>query len=517
MVSHCLSANPRDESSAAGKSVEQLADVVRLPGPRFRLLDALGQGQLGPTWRARLDDGSVVIVKQLRLTSSERSMPAGGPYLVPQTIVWRRGQPWAVTEGGEAVPLDRLPARQRRAFVVLIGLGILNGLARLHQDRLWHGSLKPSNVLIGREGSVRLTHYALTEVDGEKEYAAARLSDVRAAGAILCRLMGISVEGRGSSRAAESPIGTAARAIATMGRQQRPGYEATHACVVLWEAAGRLGSARSQAQAAAQLGAAVARVSGEPSNGSLPPSPDRAAAPAAPAGSAPRARGSSRPPVPTAPGPRQSAGAAADVHTSPQRRRSRPADWILGLGVVAVAAGLVALLSPAAGVSPIVSHPAAVSPGALAASSVPSPEPSAVGDSQLQAAPAPTPAPTVTTVEAPLPAPAAPAAAGDVNWVSLSARGPCTAEQWCQLEVRAGLMPTAQPRDVNWQVLAPDPCGTGWRVVAAGSVRAQPRWTLVVDTAVVAVPDSTWPLLEAVVLTPDRAASTFLRLASASC
>lgn len=78
-------------------------------------------------------------------------------------------------------------------------------------------------------------------------------------------------------------------------------------------------------------------------------------------------------------------------------------------------------------------------------------------------------------------------------------------------------MPSAQPRDVSWQVIAPDPCGGGTRVIAAGTVRAQPRWTLVVDSTVVAVPDSSWPLLEGVVLAPDRAASSFLRLASISC
>lgn len=78
-------------------------------------------------------------------------------------------------------------------------------------------------------------------------------------------------------------------------------------------------------------------------------------------------------------------------------------------------------------------------------------------------------------------------------------------------------MSAGQPRDVSWEVIAPDPCGNGARVVATGSVRAQPKWTLVADSAVVAVPDSTWPLLEAVVLTPDRAASQFLQFAPATC
>jgi hypothetical protein len=305
--------------------------------------------------------------------------------------------------------------------------------------------------MIGRDGSVRLTHYALTEVEGEKEYAAARLADVRAAGAILCRLMGIPVEKRGGSRAAESPIGGAARAIASMRRQQRPGYEATHACVVLWEAAGRLGSARSQAQAAAQLGAVVARVSDQSGTSAQGPPSEPAAGPgnAARGGAAPSSG-------PAAEAPKQPASVSAGIPSKPQRGRSRPADWILGLGVLAVAAGLVAVLAPAAHWSPPAARPAAVSTVAPAPAGVPSPEPSTAGDSQPQASPAPTPAPTATHSEVPLPALAAPLAAGDVNWVGLSARGPCTPGQWCQLEVRAGLMAAGQPRDVSWEVIAPD-------------------------------------------------------------
>jgi hypothetical protein len=495
-------------------SPEPQANLVRLPPPRFCLYDSLGQGALGPTWTAGLADGTPVVVKRLARLSkaaaralAERPSPAGGAHLVPQTAVLQGNEAWVVTERRQEVPLDQLPARLNRSLVVVIGLRILSGLARLHHDGLWHGSLKPGNVLIGLDGSVRLTHYALTGVHGERESAAARLADVRAAGTILCGLMGITVEGpRSRSRAAQSALGAAVRTLAAMGRQKRPGYEATQASVLLWEAAGRLGSVRSQARTAVQLGDMAAAASRETNLAVL----RRAPAPAVPTPEpAPPTR--ARPVRAASPAPVAIEAGPAPPAAAQTRRPRRGAGLALVAGLV-LAAAIGALLSPLPRPAAIASTPADIQ----AAVDFPAASADLQPPRERQVAP---PAPSTPNRQAApaLPAPPAPPASGAVRSVTLTALNPCLPGQRCQLEVKVGLVPADRARDVTWQLETGDGCHGGLQVIASGILHAQARWNLVIGYAAVAIPSTGAAILEAVVVSPDGAASEFLRLASGSC
>lgn len=237
------------------------ATVLRLPGPRFCLEERLGDGPHGTTWAGTTADGSRVVAKSVSGPTAPLEAVSGlsDPNLATQVLVAAEDGWWVLTEAGTDVPLSRLPRRLRRGSVVVLGIGILTGLARLHQAGVAHGALKPSNVLVGLDGSVRLTHYGLTPTAGDRDLASARLADVRGAGAMLAALLGL----RGEPDAERgSPLERAVHSIAKMRRQHRPGYEATHACVVLWEAAGRLGTLRSRSRSVAQLGELVAAASG---------------------------------------------------------------------------------------------------------------------------------------------------------------------------------------------------------------------------------------------------------------
>jgi hypothetical protein len=114
-------------------------------------------------------------------------------------------------------------------------------------------------------------------------------------------------------------------------------------------------------------------------------------------------------------------------------------------------------------------------------------------------------------------APSGPPASGAVRSVTLSALSPCLPGLRCQFEIRIGLVPADRLRDVSWQIEAGDGCRGSLQVIASGTLRAQPRWNLVIGYAAVAVPPTRAAILEAVVVNPDRAASEFLRIASATC
>src|SRR5205823_10239660 len=97
--------------------------------------------------------------------------------------------------------------------------------------------------------------------------AAQRAADVRAVGGLLCSLLGVPTDpagGKGArrSKAAESPLGVAVRAIAGSRRKLPPGQEAIHASLTLWEAAGGMATARRQAQIREQLARMVAAAQG---------------------------------------------------------------------------------------------------------------------------------------------------------------------------------------------------------------------------------------------------------------
>ncbi len=560
---------PLRTSSIALRSEEGAtarAGVIHLAVRRFKLQEELGSGPRGRTWSARSDNGSALIVKRLESVpdASEMWPAVGSPHLVPQALVERDGEAWAVTVAEQGATLDQLPSKLRRGFVVVIGLGILSGLARLHQDGLVHGSLKPGNVVVGTDGSVRLTHYALRDAAGEREKAAARLADVRAAGVILCRLMGLSLETKGS-RGADSPIGRAVLAMAGMRRQQRPGYEATHACVALWEAAGRLGTVQSRAQAAAQLGALVASRAPRPAPPKAPKKRRTAKAlPAAPAVAAPAAVAAAPPPpsesapvttaapeptaalkpdplrtavpepapVPAAalePAPVPAAAAAERVHAAAAAadlpplepaQASQSRGWRLGLALLAVTAVLCVLLSPVPNLAARVSghgNPAPPPPAAVSGVSAAPAPPAAPAEADTlapQPLPVATPTPTPTI---PPPVPLAPEAAGSVRSVALTARGACQPGATCGLEVAVGLVPARTSRDVRWSIQALDSCSGAPQTLATGQVRAAAGWTLVIDSAVLQVPPSNASLLAAVVDSPDRAASQFLRVAPGGC
>src|SRR5438270_2551282 len=244
------------------------------------LSELLGAGPNGPTWKTLLADGTLAAAKRVTAPGEEgdellarlaRGSDLREAGLVPVLSAFREGQDvWIVSELDEGVPLtkigDRL--RQRRALIVAVGLAALDGLTALHKAGLWHGAMRSGNLHLGRDGSVRLSGYAIVPLIPEEPERSLRAADVRAVGQMLCSLLGVPAAAGKTPRIAATPLGVAARAMATSipRKRTRGTNEASQARLSLWEAAGRTASRKRQAEARLQL---AELVSGAPSRASV--------------------------------------------------------------------------------------------------------------------------------------------------------------------------------------------------------------------------------------------------------
>jgi serine/threonine-protein kinase len=154
-------------------------------GP-FTLMDALGSGSMGTVYKAlSKTDNKWYAVKVLPRRSmwnvriARRKVRAfemcQHPAVVPFVDVGTAGGmhylAWPLVEGE---PLDKVAERHGRftpEVAALIGLQTAEGLELCHQQGLFHGLLKPSNLMMGNDGHVRILDFGigclLAETEGE--------------------------------------------------------------------------------------------------------------------------------------------------------------------------------------------------------------------------------------------------------------------------------------------------------------------------------------------------------------
>lgn len=158
-------------------------DTIREQGPealvlsKFILTDTLGKGGLGTVYRARAADGgawyAVRIVPRRNVMSLEavaEKVKALRDIRHPRVSALvhlgaagdRVYLAWPFLEGGET--LDALVRKQGRLqprLAAQIGLQVASGLEPYHEHGLFHGLLKPSDVLIGADRRVRLLDFGV--------------------------------------------------------------------------------------------------------------------------------------------------------------------------------------------------------------------------------------------------------------------------------------------------------------------------------------------------------------------
>ncbi|MGH7903078.1 MAG: hypothetical protein ACREPA_02980 [Candidatus Dormibacteraceae bacterium] len=459
------------------------------------------------------------------------------PTLVPVIgAAARGGELWIIWEQDAGITLGQTAGAGLPSTVAAVqtGLGILAGLAALHQAGIAHGRLSPETVRLMPEGGVRLAGYGLEGLVTARAATEQDLAiDVRAAGEMICGLLDIPVGMAPASpltplEAARPALAAAARRVAAPGSGTgRLTARAAHG--FLEESAGMLVEDDSRVTAQAEMSrmvvAALTGTSMSPPPASVPGSP-ASAVPRPPEVPSVRAAAAG---AATAAGLRELAsaaiGAASEeatrlrgqleatslprLGTRPPRaparipgggRRDRGVGrwWLVGaLAALALVPMIVVAMNLSRSAPP---GPSAALPGGAA---TPTPHPSA------KAKPTPTAQPS--------PSPSAgtfgPPAAAPITSVGLTTPGGCQPGASCDLHVRVDMHGFSSAGPVTWSFKLIGCDGT----VTSGptdTVNADAGWTYVYGDTHYAVPNGA--RVVAVTSAPAQAASPELTVGACS-
>src|SRR2546421_4605376 len=152
-------------------------------GP-YTLMDAIGSGSMGTVYKAsNKTDGQLSAVKSLPRRSmwnvrlARRQVRAFGqfthPSVVPFTDVGTSGGMhylvWPLVEGETLESLVQRTGRLTPDLTALLGLQIAHGLTACHARDLFHGLLKPSNVMVGTDRVARILDFGIGSLLVENE------------------------------------------------------------------------------------------------------------------------------------------------------------------------------------------------------------------------------------------------------------------------------------------------------------------------------------------------------------
>ncbi len=170
--------------------------VTHLVGGRFRLVEQLGSGGMGTVWRA-FDTGSGVerALKEIRIPDHvsihdrelliERGRREAHnaarlgvhPHVVTvHDLVEDHGAQWIVMDLVSGCSLATMIAHDGaldEREVARIGIALLDALAHGHRKGVLHRDVKPSNVLITADGTIRLTDFGIAAYETDHRITAA--------------------------------------------------------------------------------------------------------------------------------------------------------------------------------------------------------------------------------------------------------------------------------------------------------------------------------------------------------
>jgi hypothetical protein len=521
------------------------------------LVEQVGNGPNGATWKARQADGREVLAYQTILTDEAARQAAldrlrrlariPSHRLAPIRGWWADGDGiWVVGDLEQGVGMPDLPgggflSPQQAAA---ISFGILEGLEALHAEGLNHGNLGAESVRVMPDGIVRLAGHQLATLHfpSQEELVA----ELRDAGRLVCQAFGITPER--DSRAAPRAIEHAAPALVVTARAIAGGTmrsDIKAALTALRETSGPLGGHERLTLGAGELAALVATKRGGATSGQVsyrglsapigsggmavlrgnepaspaPPRPAPAPPPATPrpAHAAPTAAvvpPTASAPV-AAPGPRRSweERTLRPLQVDYQEERRGGPNWLLIGGIVAAVVLLALGGWFVRGL--LVGGSGTAGSGSTAGTGG---QPKASPSGRTSSSPKSSPSATLNATPGQVPV-FAPAAAGNVKGVVLKAdTAGCAPGGACTFNVVITFNPTGSSHDVTWTFKTVDLCTGKPTDFAGGLITADGTWNTTDGNTTITLPAAKGQLAVVALSGPDVAASTPLTLGTAgSC
>jgi serine/threonine-protein kinase len=197
IVGEFLKRNPRAEAPQLAEFLTQQGTLSAFQADRilngktaglvlgpYVLQDAIGQGSMGQVYKAssKNDAGSYAVKvlprrsmwnvrlarRQVRSFGSF-SHPAVIPFVDVGTAGGLHYLTWPLAEGRTLENLVQDQGKLAPGQAAQIGMQVAQGLALCHQNNIFHGLLKPSNVMIGDDGQARILDFGIGSLLVENE------------------------------------------------------------------------------------------------------------------------------------------------------------------------------------------------------------------------------------------------------------------------------------------------------------------------------------------------------------
>ncbi len=199
IVSEFLKRNPRAEAPALAEYLVQQGTLTAFQSERilngksaglvlgpYVLLDAIGQGSMGQVFKANSkNDANLYAIKVLPRRSmwnvrlARRQVRSFGqfshPAVVPFVDVGTAGGlhylVWPLVDGETLETLVQQQGRLSAQQTGMIGAQVAQGMHAAHHNSIFHGLVKPSNIMVGTDHQARILDFGigslLVENDGE--------------------------------------------------------------------------------------------------------------------------------------------------------------------------------------------------------------------------------------------------------------------------------------------------------------------------------------------------------------
>ncbi len=199
LVSDFLKRNPRAEAPALAEYLVQQGTLTAFQSERilngksaglvlgpYVLLDAIGQGSMGQVFKANSkNDANLYAIKVLPRRSmwnvrlARRQVRSFGQFshaaVVPFVDVGTAGGlhylVWPLVDGDTLETLVQKHGRLGAPQTAVVGAQVAQGMHAAHHNSIFHGLVKPSNIMVGSDDQARILDFGigslLVENDGE--------------------------------------------------------------------------------------------------------------------------------------------------------------------------------------------------------------------------------------------------------------------------------------------------------------------------------------------------------------